>query len=581
MIQDKKQEEHEKLWHTTAHVFASALTELYPNTKIAIGPPIESGFHYDFELEKNLDAKDLEKIEAKMKEILKRKDKMVRSEITINEALEKFKDNPYKVEMIKDLEKEGEKKIGVYTTGNFVDMCKGPHLDSTAEIGAIKLTKMSSAYWKGNEKNKQLQRVYGIGFATQKELDEWIEARKKAEENSHVRLGKEMELFITSEVVGKGLPLFTPKGTIILQTLQRFIEDEETKRGYVRTRTPVLTKSDLYKISGHYTHFKENMFCLDIEGEEYFLRPMTCPHQYMIYKSKQYSYRDLPIRLGEVAQLFRKEQSGELHGIVRVWQFTLNDAHIVCMPDQLEQEINATLDLIQYCMKKLGINSYWYRFSKWDPKNKTKYIDDPIMWEKSQAILKNVLVKSRMEYVEADDEAAFYGPKIDVQAKNVHGKEDTLFTVQVDFAAAEKFDMNYIAKDGTKQRPVVIHRAAVGCLERTLAFMLEQSGGNLPFWLCPEQVRILPLSDKFNTYANKVLEKIKETEARVHLDDRSETLGYRIRDAQKEKIPYVVVVGAKEEEAQSAAVRTKDGKQEVMPLEKFIEKIIKEIKEKN
>ncbi len=551
----------DKFWHTTAHVFANALVELYPKAKIAIGPPIESGFHYDFELEENLDAEKLAKIEERMKEILKKKEKMIRGEMNIADALEFFKENPYKVEMIKDLAAAGETKISTYTNGKFIDMCKGPHLESTEEIGAVKLLKVSGAYWKGNEKNKMLQRVYGISFKTQKELDDWLEMRKKAEENSHIKLGKELELFITSEVVGKGLPLFAPRGAIIMQVLQRFIEDEETKRGYVRTRTPVITKAELYKISGHYEHYKDNMFQLDIEGQEYFLRPMTCPHQYMIYKSKQYSYRDLPVKMAEVATLFRKEQSGELHGIVRVWQFTLNDAHIICKPDQLEDEVNATLDLIQYCMKKIGIKDYWYRFSKWDPNNKTKYIDNPSMWEKSQAILKGVLDKSKMKYVEADNEAAFYGPKVDIQAKNVYGKEDSLFTVQLDFAAADKFDMTYISKEGNKERPVVIHRAAVGCLERTLAFILEQTGGNLPFWLNPEQVRIIPVSEKFTIDANELKKKLMLQGLRVEVDNKDQTLGNKIRNAQMMKIPIMLVFGEKEKTTNEYQVRERNGKQ--------------------
>jgi threonyl-tRNA synthetase len=496
-----------------------------------------------------------------MKEVLLRKEKMIKGELTIDEALETFKNNPYKVEMIKDLSAAGETKIGTYTNGSFMDMCKGPHIDSIGEIGAIKLLKVSGAYWKGNDKNKMLQRVYGIAFKTQKELDEFLEMRKKAEENSHVKLGKELDLYLLSEVVGKGLPLFTPRGAMMMQVLQRFIEDEETKRGYLRTRTPVMTKAELYKISGHYTHFKENMFQLDIEGNEYFLRPMTCPHQYMVYKAKQYSYRDMPIRLGEVAQLFRKEQSGELHGIVRVWQFTLNDAHLICRDDQLEAEINSTIDLVQYCMKKLGIKDYWYRFSKWDPNNKAKYIDNPAMWEKSQAILKNVLDKSKMKYVEADNEAAFYGPKIDIQAKNVYGKEDTLFTVQVDYAAAEKFDMTYIDKDGSKQRPVVIHRAAVGCLERTVAFILEQTGGNLPFWLAPEQVRIIPVSEKFVEDAIEVKKKLALEGFRVEVDSKDQTLGNKIRNAQGLKIPIMLVFGEKEKTTGEYQVRERNGTQ--------------------
>ncbi|MCX6804108.1 MAG: threonine--tRNA ligase [Candidatus Diapherotrites archaeon] len=565
----------EKMWHTAAHVFANALIELYPKAKIAIGPPIEQGFHYDFELAESIDSKALEKIEARMKEILQRKEKMIKGKMGVEEALKFFENNPYKVEMINDLANNGKEKISTYTNGDFVDMCKGPHLESISEIGAVKLLKTSSAYWKGNEKNAVLQRVYGIGFKTQKELDEWAEARKKAEENSHVKLGKELDLFITSEVIGKGLPLFTPRGAMMMQVLQRFIEDEETKRGYLRTRTPVMTKSDLYKISGHYTHYKESMFQLEIEGSEYFLRPMTCPHQYMIYKSKQYSYRDMPIRLGEVAQLFRKEQSGELHGIVRVWQFTLNDAHLIVRPDQLEEEINSTLELIQYCMKKLGIKDYWYRFSKWDPNNKEKYIDNPEMWEKAQAVLKSVLDKSKMNYEEAENEAAFYGPKIDIQARNVYGKEDSLFTVQVDFAAAEKFDMNYIEKDGTKQRPVVVHRAAVGCLERTIAFMLEQTGGNLPFWLSPEQIRIIPVSEKFIENANELKKKLMDEGYRIEVDIKDQTLGNKIRNAQLLKIPLMLVFGEKEKTSGEYQVRERNGTQYKLGYAELIEKLKK------
>lgn len=574
-MSDETAEYNKRMWHTAAHVFATALTELYPKVKIAIGPPIEQGFHYDFELDTQLDQKAIEKIEDKMREVLKRKEKMVHGELPVSEALTYFGSNPYKVELINDLSREGEKKIGTYTNGKFTDMCKGPHVDSTAEIGAVKLLKVAAAYWKGNEKNKQLQRVYGIAFKTQKELDDWLEMRRKAEENSHVKLGKELDLFIQSEVVGKGLPLFTPRGAMMMQILQRFIEDEETRRGYVRTRTPVITKSDLYKISGHYTHYKDSMFQLDIEGSEYFLRPMTCPHQYMIYKSKQYSYRELPIRLGEVANLFRKEQSGELHGIVRVWQFTLNDAHIICMPEQLEEEVKATLDLVGYCLKKLGIKDYWYRFSKWDPNNKEKYIDNPQMWEASQAALKKILDESNIKYVEADNEAAFYGPKADIQVKNVYGKEDTLFTVQLDFAAAEKFDMTYIASDGTKKHPLVIHRAAVGCLERTIAFILEQTAGNLPFWLSPEQVRVIPVSEKFVADANELKKKLMLLGFRAEVDAKDQTLGNKIRNAQLMKTPIMLVFGEKEKASNEYQVRERNGKQYKLSYEELVKTLQK------
>ncbi|HNV01014.1 MAG TPA: threonine--tRNA ligase [archaeon] len=575
----------EKMWHTAAHVFASALTEIYPNVKIAIGPPIEMGFHYDFELDKNLNEKDLEKVEEKMKEILSRKEIMEQKIIPINEALEVFKNNSYKVELINDLKTSGEKEISTYKTGNFLDMCKGPHLESTSEIGAIKLLKMSSAYWKGNEKNKQLQRVYGIAFKTQQELDNWIKLRDEAESSDHNKIGREQNLFMTHELIGQGLPLLMPKGAKLFQILTRFIEDEEEKRGYVYTRTPYMAKSDLYKVSGHWEHYKDGMFMLGDEknpGEVMALRPMTCPYQFLIYKNGLKSYKDLPIKYAETSVLFRNESSGEMHGLTRVRQFTLSEGHIIVTPEQLENEFKEVINLINYVMDTLGIREdITYRFSKWDPENKKgKYIDNPDAWKHSQNEMKKILDHLGIKYVEAEGEAAFYGPKLDLQTKNVYGKEDTLITVQIDFALPERFDMTYVDSDGQKKRPYIIHRSSIGCYERTMAMLIEKYKGAFPTWLSPEQVRIISISEKFNDYANKVKKELLENEIRVKIDDRNETLGYRIRDAQKEKVPYIIVVGAKEETEGKVAVRPRVGEQEILKIEEFIEKIKKEIKEK-
>jgi len=581
---NQEKEYYEKFWHTTAHVFANALVELYPTAKIAIGPAIESGFHYDFELDKNLEAKNLESIEQKINQILKRKEKMIQKDVSVKEALELFKNNPYKVEMINDLAKEGAAKISTYTNGSFVDMCKGPHLDSTEEIGAVKLLKISAAYWKGNDKNKQLQRVYGISFKTKKELEDYIVARAAAEANDHNKLGRELELFTTSDIIGQGLPLLMPKGAKIVQLLQRFVEDEEEKRGYVITKTPFMAKSDLYKISGHWDHYKEGMFVLGDENKDkeiFALRPMTCPFQFIIYKNSTKSYRDLPIRYAETSPLFRNESSGEMHGLIRVRQFTISEGHLIVAPEQLEDEFKGVVDLINYMTKTIGIDKgITYRFSKWDPKKKEKYIDNPEAWDHSQKALKKILDDLKIDYTEADDEAAFYGPKLDLQYKNVFGKEDTIITIQIDFALPERFDMTFIDRDGQKKRPYVIHRTSIGCYERTLAMLIEKNGGSFPLWLAPEQVRIIPVSEKFMDYSVKVKEKLAESGLRVKLDERNETLGNKIRVAQKEKIPYALILGAKEVEANNIALRDRSGKQEVMTLEEFLEKTLKEIKEK-
>ena len=577
----------ERLWHTTAHVFAEALTELYPTAKIAIGPPIEEGFHYDFDYDGKIDSEELEKIEQKMREIVKRKDKMVSEEVDIKQALEIFKNNEYKVELIKDLEAKGEKKVTIFKTGEngkFADLCKGPHVENVSEIGAYKLLKVSGAYWKGNEKNKQLKRVYGISFPIKDELKAWVKMKEEAEASDHNKIGRELGFFMTHELVGQGLPLLMPRGAKVFQLLTRFVEDEEEKRGYVYTRTPYMAKSDLYKVSGHWDHYKDGMFILGEEGkseEVLALRPMTCPYQFLIYKNGLKSYKDLPIRFGETSVLFRNESSGEMHGLTRVRQFTLSEGHIIVTPEQLETEFLGVIDLINYVMKTLGIDKdITYRFSKGDITNKEKYIDNPEAWKHAEAALKKILDHLGLDYVEADGEAAFYGPKLDLQAKNVYGKEDTIITVQIDFALPERFDMTYIDKDGKKQRPYVIHRSSIGCYERTLAMLIEKYKGAFPVWLSPEQTILIPVSENFAEYGKETFQKLLDAGIRVKMDDRNETLGYRIREAQKLKVPYIVVVGAKEQEAKTVAARSRDGSQEVFTTEKFIEKVLTEITEK-
>ncbi len=579
MVGEEK-EYYEKFWHTTAHVFANALVELYPNVKIAIGPPIEQGFHYDFELDKSIDAKDLEKIEAKMNEILKRKEKMIKTEMPVSQALEFFKDNPYKVEMINDLAREGETKISIYTNGKFVDMCRGPHLDSTAEIGAIKLLKNSAAYWKGNEKNKMLQRVYGIGFKTQKELADWIETRKKAEENSHIKLGKELDLYLISEQVGKGLPIWTPNGTMLRMQLQELLVKEQIKRGYSFVITPHIGRLELFKISGHYEHYKEMMYSpIKIEDEEYILKPMNCPFHIQYYMRGQHSYRDLPMRLSEMGTVYRYEKSGELSGLLRVRGFTQDDAHIFCTEEQVKSEFKGVFDLVMKVMGILKLTNFRVRVGSRDPLS-DKYIGAPEAWEKATQEIAEVLKEKNIQFEINPGDAAFYGPKADIIVKDALGREWQTGTIQLDYNLPERFNLEYIGADGQKHRPVMIHRAPFGSFERFTGIIIEHFGGAFPPWLSPEQVRIIPLSDKFSDYAKEVYEKMLDAEIRVKLDSRNETLGHRIREAQKEKVPYMVVVGAKEAEAKSVAVRPRTGEQFVEPLDAFIERALKEIKEK-
>ena len=571
------------LRHSASHVLAYAVKRLFPETKIAIGPAIEDGFYYDFDKEGAFSTSDLEKIEAEMKKIIKENPQIERFELPRNEALELMKNEPYKVELINDL---GEDEvISFYKMGDFVDLCAGPHVMSLKPMKAIKLLRTAGAYWRGDEKNKMLARIYGTAFLKNKDLEEHLEALEEAKKRDHNRLGRELKLFTTDEKVGQGLPLLMPKGAKIVQTLQRWIEDEEEKRGYVLTKTPYMAKSDLYKVSGHWDHYKDGMFVLGDEekdDEVFALRPMTCPFQYTIYNAEQHSYRDLPIRYAETSTLFRNEASGEMHGLIRVRQFTLADGHLIVTPEQLEEEFKGVVDLIKYVMDTLGISDdISYRFSKWDPNNTEKYINNPEAWEQTQVIMKNILDHLEIDYVEADDEAAFYGPKLDIQFKNVHGKEDTIITVQIDFALAERFDMTYIDKDGEKKRPYIIHRSSIGCYERTLAMLIEKYAGAFPTWLAPVQAKVLPLSDKYNDYTEKIVRDLRNSGVRVEADYRTEKLGYKIREARLERVPYILVVGEKEMNDNAVSVRSRKNDDEgSIKFEEFKARLLSEIANK-
>ena len=572
--------------HSTSHITASAIQKLFKEVKFAIGPTIENGFYYDLDLRERITPEDLPRIEKKMKELIKKDLKFEKKELEIKKAIELFKKlkQPYKVELIKDLEKEKNKKVTIYTVGDFIDLCKGPHVKSTKEIrfDAFKLTSLAGAYWKGNEKNKMLQRIYGVAFNTKKELNDYLKEQKEAEKRDHRKIGKELDLFIFSDLIGKGLPLLTPKGSIIRYELEKFIIEEETKRGYLHVYTPDLAKLELYKKSGHWQHYKESMYPLiNIDNEDYVLRPMACPHHFMLYNSRPRSYRELPLRYAEIVKQYRKEQSGELSGLIRLMAFSLVDGHLVCRPDQVEKEFKDVLKLIQYNMKVLGIKDYWYRFSKWDSKNKEKYTDNPKAWQETEKLMKKILDGLKLKYVEAKDEAAFYGPKTDIQIRNVNKKEETLFTVQIDFDMPKKFDMTYIDKDGKKQTPIVIHRASIGCIERTMAFLIEQYAGAFPTWLSPVQTQIIPISQKFNKYGEEIKKQLNKENIRVELNDDNETLGKKIREGELQKIPYLLIVGEKEQEADSIALRDREkGNLGPMKTNKFIEKIKKEIEEK-
>lgn len=579
------QEGKDAVRHSISHVLAYAVKRLYPEAKLAIGPAINDGFYYDFDVENSFSAEDLVKIEDEMRKIIKENPSIERFELPRSEALKLMEDakEPYKVELINDL---GEDKvISFYKMGDFVDLCAGPHLMSLKPVKAVKLLRSAGAYWKGDEKNKMLSRIYGTAFLKKSDLDAHLEALEEAKKRDHNKLGRELKLFTTDEKVGQGLPLLMPKGAKIVQLLQRWVEDEEEKRGYVFTKTPYMAKSDLYKVSGHWDHYKDGMFVLGDEekdAEVMALRPMTCPFQYTIYNAEQHSYRELPIRYSETSTLFRNEASGEMHGLIRVRQFTLADGHIVCRPDQVEEEFKGSLELIKHIMSTLGIDGdISYRFSKWDPNNTEKYINNPEAWEETQILMKGILDHLEIDYVEAEGEAAFYGPKLDIQFKNVHGKEDTIITIQIDFALAERFDMTYIDKDGNKKRPYIVHRSSIGCYERTLAMLIEKYAGAFPTWLSPTQAIVLPISDKYNDYAESIVKDFKNAGIRVNGDYRAEKIGYKIREARLERIPYILVVGEKEAANNEVSVRSrKNGEEGAIPVSELKNRLILEIANK-
>ena len=570
--------------HTASHVLAQAVKRLYPQAKCTIGPSIEDGFYYDFDME-SLDRAALDALEKEMKKIVKEGASIERFTLPREEAIKLMqeKDEPYKVELIEDLP-EGE-EISFYQMGEFVDLCAGPHLMTTKPLKAMKLTSSSGAYWRGSEKNKMLTRIYGTAYTKKADLDAHLEHLEEIKKRDHNKLGRELELFTTVDVIGQGLPLIMPNGVKVIQKMQRWIEDEETRRGYMRTKTPLMAKSDLYKISGHWDHYKEGMFVLGDEEKDkevFALRPMTCPFQYYVYKASQKSYRDLPCRYGETSTLFRNEDSGEMHGLTRVRQFTISEGHLIVRPDQMVKEFKDCIALAQYCLQVLGLEEdVTYHLSKWDPENKEKYIGDAEVWEETEGHIRQMLQELNIEFSEDVGEAAFYGPKVDINAKNVYGKEDTMITIQWDALLAEQFDMYYIDEKGEKKRPYIIHRTSVGCYERTLAWLIEKYAGAFPTWLAPEQVRVLPISEKYIDYAKKVEEQLKANDIDCSLDNRSEKIGYKIREARLKKIPYMLVVGQKEEEEGVVSVRSRfKGDEGQRSLEAFIDDICKEIRTK-
>ena len=573
--------------HTCSHVLAEAVKRLYPEAKLAIGPAIDEGFYYDFEVEHAFSREELDNIEAEMKKIIKEGNKLEKFELPRVEAIKFMEDRnePYKVELIKDLPEDAV--ISFYSQGEgFTDLCAGPHLMSTKPIKAFKLTSSSMAYWRGDSSKARLQRIYGSAFVNKEDLQAYLAHLEDIKMRDHNRLGREMKLFTTVDVIGQGLPLFTPKGTKMIQKLQRWIEDlEDNEWGYVRTRTPLMAKSDLYKISGHWDHYMDGMFILnkEEEGKETMaLRPMTCPFQYYVYMNEQHSYRDLPYRMAETSTLFRNEDSGEMHGLTRVRQFTITEAHIILRPDQAEEELTRCTELCNYVMTTLGLEGdVTYRLSKWDPNNTDKYLGDEEYWNNTQQYLRDVMIKNNISFTEAEGEAAFYGPKIDIQAKNVYGKEDTMVTIQLDCASAEKFGMYYIDENGEKKLPWIIHRTSMGCYERTLAWLIEHYAGKFPTWMCAEQVRVLPISEKYSEYAEEVRKELRAAGIDVTVDNRSEKIGYKIREARVDKLPYMLVVGEQEQADKLVSVRSRfEGNEGQKPLTKFIADIKEEIDSK-
>ncbi len=573
-------------WHTASHVLAQAVKRLYPGAKLAIGPAVDSGFYYDFDVEKPFSSEDLDKITAEMKKIVKSKIALEKFELEPDEAVKLLEDmnEPYKVELCREHSDKGE-KISFYKQDDFTDLCAGPHLMDVSAIKAIALTATTGAYWRGDAKNAQLCRVYGVAFPKASMLEEHLTMMEEAKKRDHNKLGRELELFTTSEVIGQGLPILLPKGARVIQLLQRFVEDEEQKRGWLLTKTPFMAKSDLYKISGHWGHYKEGMFVLGDEekdDEVFALRPMTCPFQYQAYLNRQRSYRDLPLRYNETSTLFRNEASGEMHGLIRVRQFTISEGHLMCTPEQLEDEFKNCLELAIFMLKTVGLyEDVSYRFSQWDPDDREKYIGTEEEWNTIQNMMGRILDHLEVPYEIGIGEAAFYGPKLDIQIKNVYGKEDTLITIQIDGMIAEKFGMEYVDKDGKKKNPYIIHRTSIGCYERTLALLIEKYAGAFPMWLAPTQVKILPIADRHFDYAYDIKKALEAEGMRVEIDDRSEKIGYKIREAQLQKVPYMFVVGDKDIENNAVSVRhRKDGDLGSMPLSDFIAMAKKEIETK-
>ena len=567
-------------WHTTAHILAQAVKRLYPNYKLTIGPAIENGFYYDFDVERPFTEDDLAKLEEEMKNIIKEDLVIERFELPRNEALKLMEERnePYKVEIIKDLPEN--EILSFYKQGEFVDLCRGPHLPSTGKVKAIKLTSMSSAYWRGDAKNQSLQRIYGISFPKASELEEYLTKLEEAKQRDHRKLGKELGIFMMNDLVGKGLPMYLPNGYIVWEELENYIKGKEKKRGYKHVLTPPLGTVDLYKTSGHWDHYKDGMFPkMEVEGEEFVLRPMNCPHHMMIYANEIHSYRDLPIRIGEIGRDCRFEASGTLKGIERVRTFCQNDAHIFVTPEQIEDEFKNVVSLILEAYQEMGIKDYHFELSLRDPNDKVKYHPDDEMWDNAENKLRQVLNDIGIDYVEKIGEAAFYGPKLDVQVKPAVGNEITMSTCQLDFCLPSKFNLSYIDKDGEKKTPVVLHRAIFGTIDRFMAYYLEETKGNFPTWLAPLQVKVIPITDRQLDYAKDVYEKLRDVDVRVELDSRPEKMGYKIREAQVQKVPYMLVIGDKEIEAGAVGVRTrKEGDIGQIPVDEFIQRIKDEIK---
>ena len=571
-------------WHTTSHILAQAVQRLYPGTKFAIGPSVDTGFYYDFDLPSPISMEDLPKLEDEMKKIIKEDIAIERFEFSPEEARREMAGQEYKQELIDEHAGNGE-KISFYRQGDFEDLCAGPHLMSTGVVKAVKLTAITGAYWRGDSAKKMLTRIYGVSFPKQSLLEEHLQKMEEAKKRDHNKLGRELELFTTCDLVGQGLPILLPKGARIVQLLQRFVEDEEQKRGWLLTKTPFMAKSDLYKLSGHWDHYLDGMFVLgdpEKDKEVFALRPMTCPFQYQAYLNKKRSYRDLPLRYDETSTLFRNEASGEMHGLIRVRQFTISEGHLMCRPDQLEDEFKSCLELTTFMLKTLGLyEDVSYRFSQWDPNNREKYIGTTEQWDEAQGVMKKILDHLEIPYSIGIDEAAFYGPKLDIQIKNVFGKEDTLITIQIDQMLAEKFGMEYTDKDGSQKNPYIIHRTSIGCYERTLALLIEKYAGAFPLWLAPVQVKLLPIADRHLDYLYEVKKALEDKGMRVEIDDRSEKIGYKIREAQLEKVPYMIVAGDKDIENNTISVRHRsEGDLGSMTLAAFVEKAVSEIDSK-